>query len=166
LIIHARIGKQLYKGDVDIETFKKCINLSKVPLAYNGDIFSVDDLDKFKFQFSGLHTWMIGRGLLIDPFLPGDIKGLEIPPEYRKGIAEKYVMDLYLAYRKRMHDRLQAINVMKELWSFLSYAFDQPEKIFNRIKKCKTFDAYEQVVSDVFKNHRWIGSEGAQYKKI
>jgi len=166
LIIHARIGKQLYKGDVDIETFKKCINLSKVPLAYNGDIFSVDDLDKFKFQFSGLHTWMIGRGLLIDPFLPGDIKDLEIPPEYRKGIAEKYVMDLYLAYRKRMHDRLQAINVMKELWSFLSYAFDQPEKIFNRIKKCKTFDAYEQVVSDVFKNHRWIGSEGAQYKKI
>jgi tRNA-dihydrouridine synthase len=166
LIIHARIGKQLYKGDVDIVTFNKCIDLCEMPLVYNGDIFSVNDLDKIKFQFSGLNTWMIGRGLLIDPFMPGDIKGIEIPFEGRKVMIDKFVTDLYLAYRKKMNDRLQAINVMKELWGFLCYGFDQPEKVFNRIKKCKSFDAYEQGVSDVFKNHVWMGSEAKQYSQL
>lgn len=165
LIIHARIGKQLYKGDVDIETFKKCINVSEVPLVYNGDIFSVGDLTEFKKEFSGIQNWMIGRGLLIDPFLPGDIKGTQVDFNDRKAIIEKYVTSLYLAYRKRMNDRLQSINVMKELWGFLCYSFSQPEKVFSRIKKCKSFDNYEQAVSDVIKNHDWVGSKAEQYKQ-
>ena len=36
--IHARIGKQLYKGEVNLEAFQKCINLAKHKLYYNGDI--------------------------------------------------------------------------------------------------------------------------------
>lgn len=165
LIIHARIGKQLYKGEVDEATFKKCMGLSEIPLAYNGDIFSVKDMKKFKMQFHSVHRWMIGRGLLIDPYLPGDIMGAAYPFEDRKALTEKFVTDLYLGYRKRMNDRLQAINVMKELWGFLSYSFDQPVKVFNRIKKCKSFDTYEQAVSDVFKNHVWLGSDAKQYSQ-
>jgi len=166
LIIHARIGKQLYKGDVDENTFKKCIDLTEAPLAYNGDIFSVKDMENFGVQFSSVHHWMIGRGLLIDPFLPGDIKCSIVPFEVRKELTEKFITDLYLAYRKRMNDRLQAINVMKELWGFLCYSFKQPEKAFNRIKKCKSFDDYEQAVADVFKNHSWIGYQGEQYRQV
>jgi tRNA-dihydrouridine synthase len=163
LIIHARYGKQLYKGDVDTNTFKKCIDLCERPLVYNGDIFSVEDLTKCKSEFSGVNRWMIGRGLLMDPFLPGDIKGTQISSGDRKLIVEKFVSDLYLAYRKHMNDRLQAINVMKELWGFLCYSFYQPDKAFNRIKKCKSFDTYEQAVSDIFKHHSWLGSEAKQF---
>ncbi len=166
LIIHARVGKQLYKGDVDENTFKKCMDLTEVPLAYNGDIFSVKDMENFGVQFPSVHHWMIGRGLLIDPFLPGDIKDSADSFEDRKAITEKFVTDLYLAYRKRMNDRLQAINVMKELWGFLCYSFSEPDKVFSRIKKCKSFDAYEQAVSDVFKNHVWMGSAAEQYKRV
>lgn len=166
LIIHARIGKQLYKGEVDIDTFEKCIELCEVPLAYNGDIFSVKDMENFGVHFPSVHHWMIGRGLLIDPFLPGDIKGSTFPFEDRKELTKKFVTDLYLAYRKRMNDRLQAINVMKELWGFLCYSFSQPEKVFSLIKKCKSFDAYEESVSDVFRNHVWMGSAAEQYKRV
>jgi len=163
LIIHARIGKQLYKGDVDIRTFKECIDLCEKPIVYNGDIFSVEDWKEFQIDFSGINTWMIGRGLLIDPFLPGDIKDLPVPPFDRKRTIEKFVTDLYLAYRKRMNNRPQAINVMKELWSFLCYSFDRPDKIFNRIKKCKSFETYEQAVAGIFKQHAWLGSKARFY---
>lgn len=166
LVIHARIGKQLYKGNVDKDTFIKCIEISEVPLVYNGDIFSVGDLAAFKKEFPVIQNWMIGRGLLIDPFLPGDIKSSIVNYDNRKAVAEKYVIDLYLSYRKKMNDRLQAINVMKELWGFLCYSFNQPEKAFGRIKKCKSFDDYEQAVSDVFKNHDWVGSEAEHYKQL
>lgn len=163
LIIHARIGKQMYKGEVDTDTFKKCMNLSEVPLIYNGDIFSVEDMEKFETQFLSVNSWMIGRGLLMDPFLPGDIKGVLIAVEDRKVLIQKFMNELYLAYRKKMNNRLQAINVLKELWGFLKYSFEQPNKVFNRIKKCKSFDEYEQAVSDVFVNHEWLGSEGKQF---
>ena len=40
LIIHPRIGKQLYKGKADVERFKTLIPYINAPLVYNGDIFS------------------------------------------------------------------------------------------------------------------------------
>jgi len=161
LIIHARIGKQMYKGEVDTDTFHKCMDLCEIPLVYNGDIFSVEDMVKFETQFPSVNSWMIGRGLLMDPFLPGDIKGVAV--EDRKMLIQKFMNELYLAYRKKMNNRLQAINVLKELWGFLRYSFEQPNKVFNRIKKCKSFDEYEQAVSDVFNNHEWLGAEGKQF---
>ena len=162
LIIHARIGKQMYKGEVDMVTFEKCINLCDVPLTYNGDIFSVEDMEKFKIQFPTINNWMIGRGLLMDPFLPGDIKGFLFEGD-RKLKVQKFMNDLYLAYRKKMNNRLQAINVLKELWGYLCYSFEQQNKVFSRVKKCKSFEEYEQAVSDVFNNHEWLGSEGKQF---
>ncbi len=162
LIIHARIGKQLYKGEADTATFKKCIDICEVPLTYNGDIFSVDDIHHLQQQFPSVYRWMIGRGLLMDPFLPGDIKAIIFEGD-RKAKVQQFVTDLYLAYRKKMNDRLQAISVMKELWGFLRYSFDDPHKVFNRIKKCKSFDEYEQSVSDVFYQHFWLGAEGKQF---
>ena len=41
IAIHARIGKQLYKGPVDLDAFEKCISSTKHKLYYNGDITSV-----------------------------------------------------------------------------------------------------------------------------
>lgn len=164
LIIHARIGKQLYKGLADTETFKKCINLSEIPLAYNGDIFSAEDFHRLQGQFPDMNRWMIGRGLLMDPFLPADIKSVVFEGD-RKFKVEQFVTDLYLAYRKKMNDRPQAVSVMKELWGFLQYSFEEPHRVFNRIKKCKSFDEYEEAVSDVFANHSWLGANGNLYRQ-
>ncbi len=162
LIIHARIGKQLYKGEADTDTFKKCIDLCATPLAYNGDIFAADDLRSLQQQFPAVNRWMIGRGLLMDPFLPGDIKGIVFEGD-RMTKVQQFVTDLYLAYRKKTNDRLQAISVMKELWGFLQYSFDDPHKVFNYIKKCKSFDEYEQAVSGIFNRHTWLGAEGKRF---
>ena len=41
IAIHARIGKQLYKGPVDLDSFEKCISATRHKLYYNGDITSV-----------------------------------------------------------------------------------------------------------------------------
>jgi tRNA-dihydrouridine synthase len=37
IAIHARLGKQLYKGGVDLDGFQKCIDTTKHKLYYNGD---------------------------------------------------------------------------------------------------------------------------------
>jgi tRNA-dihydrouridine synthase len=38
--IHARIGKQLYKGGVHLDAFQACVDNTKLKLYYNGDITS------------------------------------------------------------------------------------------------------------------------------
>jgi len=160
VIIHARIGKQLYTGDVRPRAFKNAMSLSKTNMVYNGDIFTRKDFEKFGNDFSQINKWMIGRGLLYDPFLPEIIKGFEIPDrEEQSRIVYKFATDLYLAYRKKTNDGLQSINVMKEFWTYLSQSFDNPEKVFGRIKKTKTFDDYEEAVALAFSENEWLGSE-------
>lgn len=163
LTIHARIGKQLYKGETDLETFEKAVSLLNIPVVFNGDIFSKTDFQKFKTQFPGINSLMIGRGLLIDPFLPSIIKGGKAKSDHKE-LAKRFINDLYFAYRKHMNNHLQAISMMKELWGFMSFSFSQPHQAFNRLKKSKSFDEYEDAVKSIFNEHEWLGSNCNQYK--
>jgi len=79
IIVHPRLGTQMYKGEVDLEAFGKALNLSKHPVIYNGDICNIEDYQQRLEQFPNLEQMMIGRGLLQDLFLPLKIKGEELP---------------------------------------------------------------------------------------
>ena len=74
LIIHPRIRQDFYKNTPNMEVFKDAIKLSKNPLVYNGDIFSVEDFKKFKSECPSIDTVMLGRGLMANPGLIGEIK--------------------------------------------------------------------------------------------
>jgi tRNA-dihydrouridine synthase B len=164
LIIHARIGKQLYKGDIDTDAFIKAREMSDHPVVYNGDILLQKDVDRFTPLVGPVKGWMIGRGLLVDPFLPGDIKRLTIAGQNeRKFLIRRFVEDLYYEYRKNMHDSLHAIHIMKELWEYLAFGFDHPKKVFDGIKKTNSFDDYEDAVGKIFKDHAWNGAQSGNF---
>ena len=74
IAIHARIGKQLYKGGVNLDAFQHCIDNTNHKLYYNGDITSVAKFREMQERFPTIDHWMIGRGLISDPFLPSMIK--------------------------------------------------------------------------------------------
>ena len=74
IAIHARIGKQLYKGGVNLEAFERCTENTKHKLYYNGDITSVAKYKEMQERFPSIDHFMIGRGLIADPFLPSMIK--------------------------------------------------------------------------------------------
>ncbi len=156
LTIHSRIGKQLYTGEPDQEIFSQAISLLAVPVIYNGDIFTKSDFMHFSIKFPSINTWMIGRGLLYDPFLPADCKELTVTID-RKAQIRKFIDDLYFGYRRQMNDNLSAISVLKEYWSYLAISFNDPHKVFKRIKKVNRFDEYEDSVSDVFDEFDWVG---------
>ena len=158
LSIHARIGKQLYTGKTDLETFQQVSSQITVPLAYNGDIFSVLDFERLNNHFPAINTWMIGRGLLSDPFLPAKIKGLPIPDDQQAQI-RKFIEDLYFGYRRQLNDNVAVLGILKEYWKYLADSFDDPHQVFKNLKKVKSFDEYEEAVSFVFREYKWIGSK-------
>lgn len=159
LTIHARIGKQLYTGDPDWETFQKAISLTTIPVVYNGDIFSLNDFQQASERYRGINTWMIGRGLLSDPFLPAIIRGLPLPADEQAYI-RRFMDDLYFEYRKQLNDNLAVLGILKEYWRYLAESFNDPHSVFKQLKKVVSFDEYEDAVSVVFGEYKWVGSEG------
>lgn len=157
LIIHARIGKQLYTGNTDLITFSNVLTELKTPVVYNGDIFSVADYANLRQRFPELTNFMIGRGLLYDPFLPAEIKSTEISLNKKEHV-KRFIEDLYLVYRKQKNNSLSVIGSMKEYWSYLSRSFDDPHRVFKKVKKTNTFNEYEEAVFCIFNVFNWIGS--------
>ncbi|MBN1651788.1 MAG: tRNA-dihydrouridine synthase family protein [Bacteroidales bacterium] len=149
LIIHARTGKQMYSGEADWEAFAQIAPQLTMPVVYNGDITSSEKFAAFSKRFVNFNRLMLGRGILADPFLPARIKGLELPID-KKAHLHRFMDNLYYAYRKAYMDRLTLLGVLKEYWSYLAFAFNEPHKIMRKLKKCKSFDAYEDAVFSIF----------------
>jgi tRNA-dihydrouridine synthase len=161
LTIHARIGKQLYSGKPDFDSFAEAARQLQMPVVYNGDIFAKADFEKFKSRFPEINLLMIGRGILNDPFLPARIKGFELPSDPAKTIST-FIDDLYMAYRKERDDNPSVLNAMKEYWAYLAESFDEPVKVFRKIKKSKNFETYDEAISLIFEEFKWVGADGRQ----
>ncbi len=154
LIIHPRIGKQLYKGEADVKRFKELIPMIKAPLVYNGDIVSVESFERIQEEVSPVNEFMLGRGLLGNPFLAEEIKCADRQNGSNK--AERlhaYVFDLYEDRLRHAGGSPKVLGRMKELWSYLMYSFDKPQDIWRKIKKINALKEYEEAVETVFRNH-------------
>ncbi|MBK9291576.1 MAG: tRNA-dihydrouridine synthase family protein [Bacteroidetes bacterium] len=159
LIVHARTGVQLYKGKAFPEVLSRMLGETRIPIVYNGDIFQPDDLKYLNELFPKLEGIMLGRGLLADPFLAGDIKGSTKYPgmDQRLLAVRKFTETLYLR-RTARRSRLQAIpGPMKELWWYLSRSFDQPAEVWRLIRKARTADSFLEAQAVIFRQFAWLG---------
>ena len=150
LIIHPRIGKQLYKGEADVERFKSLIPYINAPLVYNGDIFSVEGFERIREQVQPVKQFMLGRGLLANPFLAEEIQGgASNTPERAKRL-HAYLIDLYEDRLRHAGGSPKVLGRMKELWSYLMNSFEEPQVVWRRIKKINALKEYEEAVESVF----------------
>ena len=156
LIIHPRIGKQLYKGEADVERFKRLIPYINAPLVYNGDVFSVNDFGRIRNAVLPMNRFMLGRGLLTNPFLAEEIRGGAWNAPERTERLHAYVIDLYEDRLRHAGGSPKVLGRMKELWSYLMYSFEKPQNVWRKIKKINALREYEDAVEYVFTNSRII----------
>jgi len=155
LIIHPRTGVQMYEGEVDLDMFEQCLGLSKHRVVYNGDI---DSFEKFKMlaqRFGSVERWMIGRGLIGNPFLAEKIKfNTEKPYDEKIKIMRAFHDHLFDEYLKILSGPAHITNKMKEIWNFMASFFENREKIRTRINKTHHRDNYVDVVNKIFNETR------------
>ena len=151
LIIHPRIGKQIYKGEADVERFKSLIPYINAPLVYNGDIFSVEDFGRIQEAVRHVDHFMLGRGLLANPFLAEEIQGGVWNASERPERLHAYVLDLYEDRLHHAGGSPKVLGRMKELWSYLMYSFEEPQVVWRKIKKINALKEYEEAVETIFK---------------
>ncbi|HBD26478.1 tRNA-dihydrouridine synthase [Flavobacterium sp.] len=153
IAIHARIGKQLYKGGVDLDSFQKCLDTSKQKIYYNGDITSVTKFNELQKRFPSIDQWMIGRGLIADPFLPSMIKNNTTEyPKNRLEIFEAFHDEIYREYDAYLQGPTPIRMKMLGFWEYFSESFSNPQKTFKKIKKAGNSKNYEAAVKEIFKN--------------
>ena len=133
LIIHPRVRKQFYDGEVHREWFTYAMAHSKHPLCYNGDIRSLSDIGALREQYPSLNAVMIGRGLIADP---GMLRG-----GTDAGTLEAFLGAMMDAYEVEFASCRNALFRMKENWAHLHDRFDGSEKLWKRMRK--TTDAAE-----------------------
>lgn len=144
LTVHSRIGKQQYNGDLDMESFDFVYQNAEMPVVYNGDIFTVEDIKAIEEKYPKLKAVSIGRGLLANPALGREYHGdgaLEVK-DYLK--LQKKLMN---HYSEMLCGDAHIIAKLKPFWEYAPEGIDR--KSLKAIKKSTTFAKYRDAVGNI-----------------
>ncbi|MBE6958319.1 MAG: tRNA-dihydrouridine synthase family protein [Ruminococcaceae bacterium] len=142
LTVHPRVRKQFYQGDVHLDSFRYAAAHSTNPLCYNGDLFSLQDINKIAQEFPRVEAVMLGRGLVADPgMLCGgtDVHNLEA---FHDALLEEYFV-LFGGSRNAMFR-------LKENWSYLLPRFEDSDKLGKRLRKTTDLGEYKEIAHEIF----------------
>ncbi|MFP4240329.1 MAG: tRNA-dihydrouridine synthase family protein [Chitinispirillaceae bacterium] len=148
IIIHPRTGSQMYKGSVDLESFTSCYHQSTHEVIYNGDIRTLSDLHFLSSKFPRTGKWMLGRGIISNPFLLPQIRNRDCHPGIDK--VKSFVDELLGVNSRHLPGENSVLGKMKELWSFLAQGLDPSGNLMTRILRTTTVDMYQKEIDSFF----------------
>jgi len=156
VIVHPRTGVQMYTGRVDLEAFDVCLTQISHPVVYNGDISDLDMFQLLESRFPSSSGWMLGRGLITNPFLPEMIQSATRIICHRNTRFKKFHDDLVDGYRRQFSGPGHVLDRMKGFWFYFAANFPDGRRIVKRIRKADSLDRYRHAVTAVFDGQdRW-----------
>ena len=153
IAIHARIGKQLYRGGTDLKAFQVCLDSTKHKLYYNGDITTVDSYRALQRRFPIIDHWMIGRGIIADPFLALMIKAdSDEYPSDSLDTFSRFHDTLLHEFEQKLKGEKHVIMKMSSYWEYFQEGFFKDEKSrIKKIRKAKSLEVYNELVFGLFR---------------
>jgi tRNA-dihydrouridine synthase len=149
VIIHPRLGVQKYEGRPDLDAFGQCLALSRLPVAYNGDIRTVEDFARLAARFPSVDRWMLGRGVLADPFLPARIKKAPaLSPAEEKRKLREFHDALFAEFRHLLSGPGHVLDRMKGYWHYLAVSVPDSEHFLKAIRRTKKPEHYAALVNE------------------
>ncbi|GAU76645.1 tRNA-dihydrouridine synthase family protein [Fusibacter sp. 3D3] len=157
LIIHPRIQTDIYRNKPNLKIFKEALSLSRNPICYNGDIFTVSDYRDFTNAFPEVEIMMLGRGLLTNPDLVNLIK---TNSKMDKNVLSAFHDDIYAGYQRSLVVDRKVLSKMKEIWYYLIQSFTAKAPYLMAIRKAMSFEAYESVIEKLFDEQEIVMHSG------
>ena len=118
LCIHSRLGVQHYEGHVNLEAFETFYQTTRHKIIFSGDINNMDFFAHLQQRFPKIENWMLGRGILQNPFLAEQIVGaLHATPLQHRFI------NFYNEYSElllSLKGEKIALSSLKELWHYFA----------------------------------------------
>lgn len=149
LIIHPRTRTEMYAGTPHRDVYADALARTKLPIVYNGDLFTAADCRALEAEYPGTKALMLGRGLIANPALARAYAG-GAPLE--KDELRAFLDELLRAYREAYPANV-ALGRMREVMKHVICCFEQPEKPRKAIRKAVKLAAYEDAVNRLFDEH-------------
>lgn len=147
LTIHPRLQKEYYLGQANREIFAAAMEESKVPLCYNGDIFTAEDYRELMKQFPKLQAVMLGRGVLCNPALMREIRGgAPLNKAELRQLHDRLMQD----YQDYLSGNRNVLYRMKEFWTYAVCMFADSKKAAKKIRKAQKLSDYLNAVDELF----------------
>lgn len=151
ITLHPRLGKQQYKGVLDILSFEKFYNECRHPLVYNGDITSVSQICEMERRYPKLAGIMIGRGMLARPSLAAEYKAATDA----NAVSENELLSKILKMHGKLYEHArstyqgdsQFLSHIKSFWDYLEPSL--PKKTFKKIKKAGKLNEYQEAIIEM-----------------
>lgn len=161
VIIHPRLGAEMYQGTPHYDVFENYLAKTKLSLCYNGDINSLETLNGLNTKWENCDKFMLGRGLIANPSMlkslqqgiTTDTEIMDVQTRLSKEDWSTFlnfhneIVDGYDVY---MSGDRNTLFKMKELWTWWEVQFPGKEKILKQIKKATTLTEYKQLVKSLY----------------
>ncbi len=153
--LHPRVGRMQYKGSPMIEDFAAFYEQCRHPLIYNGDIMTIDDIERIENHFPHLAGIMVGRGLLANP-------ALALIYRDRKSFTHKEWVERMAAFHNALYRHLsdtsqgdsQLMARAHALWDY--FLPSAPRRERKQVVKATTPSRYITAVENLFTAWREI----------
>jgi tRNA-dihydrouridine synthase len=155
VIVHPRTAEQMYDGTVDLEAFKEASNALTRPVCYNGDINTPAFFQAVKTRFPTVSRFMLGRGLLSNPFLCEIIRNGTIDSGSAVERLTAFHDDLLARYETVLHGDQPVLGKMKEFWTYQSVHLSNGTKMFKKLKKTRNLSTYRPIVAEFLSAASW-----------
>ena len=143
LILHPRLRKDFYEAPIRETSLRYALEACRVPLCYNGNLCSLEDIRSFSQKHPEVESVMLGRGLIGDP-------GMVTPGGSTAAALEAYHDALLEAYLSAFGGSRNAMFRLKEHWRYLLCRFEGSEKLGKRLRKTTDLAEYRSITREIF----------------
>ena len=136
--VHPRIGKQQYKGELDIEQFEALLGASSWPVVYNGSLRTVEDIEDVVRRYPGIAAVMVGSGLAANPGM--------LAPDATPGDYRRFHDMLVEGYTDQLNGgEAQLVRHLQDIWQ--TFLPGTGHKLFKAIRKSRTIEQYQDAAA-------------------
>lgn len=149
LIIHPRTREEFYKGTVHRDVYNAAEARARMPLVYNGDLFTPQSCRTFEQTHAKTRALMLGRGMLANPALAQTYAG-GVP--LCKETLRAFHDDLLRAYQA-VYPSCVVLGRMREVAKNIACCFEDAEKPLKAARKAGSLPAYQDAVTRLFEHY-------------
>lgn len=142
LIIHPRVRQSFYSGNVNMDMFRYAAQNSNIPLCYNGNLSTSEDIRIFSELFPDIDSVMLGRGLVGNP-------GFVTPGGTTPQTLEMFLNELFEEYAVHFGGSRNAMFRLKENWRYLFCLFEPDTKLQKRLRKATDISEYKSITEEI-----------------
>lgn len=143
--VHPRVARQQYSGELSIAEFSHLCSESSHPVIFNGDLLSVEDIDRVRDSFPAVAGVMIGRGLLARPSLAAEWRSrVVLTQEQVIALLIEIHDEIYTGYTEALCGDSQILSKVKPYWDYAQTVIDR--KVWKAIHKSTTLRRYEEAL--------------------